>query len=451
MTKRVPILDCDWVEHLCEGGSLLLKGTINLNIQAVCNELSNGRFPRTIRGNFALIWQFGKNEFFAVDHVSSIPLFFSKDSVSSEFEKVKESCQQWTLDQKTIEEISFLGGFNFGEKTSVKEILRVPQGHYFDGKNFVKYTEVVNPRQNDVKLNEVRESFFEEITRISKGNPTLLLSAGTDSWTIFEVIKFLGLHKKFNFLHLYSDNQYFSERKFLSEYFENKSEYSYREHNIKYSGFKDNSADYKKFFSLWKENPFAAKLRAARELKLQESTLVTGEIGVAQFHGTQLLTAAMQMNSSEITENLPRLVVNSLITYSRIFGFSTKLDSFVCPQKCESYYKSAILYFKNKIETLPNDNLLEGIPFLWTEEISAFRLFHYSQDSEFKWEHPFSKASFYEAATSLRGDVLRDVKEEKSFYKVIFGNTLTSKFNLPKLGLSIPAYEKIRKSDIYGK
>lgn len=426
------ILNINEYESYCSNNSILyIKGKINLSADEIIISLENGKFPENLRGNFSLIWLDNlQNYCFAVDHFCSFPLFFTKDKVSQYFYDI-------SISEKNLSENSFfismrkvLGGMTIGNSTTYREIQRVEPGHYvMNGKTKMFIDLLKVPTYENYDKNELKILLTNQI----KNDDTLLLSSGKDSGFLLNLIH---KDKKCNFLNILSPYQMYTERygvERLQKYYNIDVEYV----TCEFTGSILSKEENKRFLDFWVENPFLSKYYAVSNSKFSNPNYITGEIGLGIYSVNNLLIYALQKSSIKIHDFCKFLVfdIKTNGKHKSDLDLKFSLESKIA-------LEFAINYFEERFKKSDLD-LNSTLIHLSTTEISAFRLFSYSQDKTHNWIHPYADWNFISKVIGLPIHLKVNNKFEKYLYVDMLKEDLCFiPWEYPKNGLSIPEFNR---------
>lgn len=164
-----------------------------------------------INNNFAGIFEYKDYVIFFVDHIRSIPLFYSLDHKKKEFlisdnaRKIQEHLNLTTLNNLSLFEFKS-AGYVTGSDTVINEIQQVQAGEliYFNKKEnelkrsrYFKFNPLQMKNQDSKQLidelHEINKIIFNQIINDADGKPIWVpLSGGLDSRLIVSMLKLLG-------------------------------------------------------------------------------------------------------------------------------------------------------------------------------------------------------------------------------------------------------------------
>lgn len=375
-------------------GTLYWRGRSNLSLPAILKALEVGEFPHGIRGNFAFIW-IGQHDWIAaVDHLASIPLFFTKDAISNLYSDLLETLPTKEENNAIEYQIKFLGGQSFySDETSFKGIRRVMPGQYVKNSISHPYIDYWSYEEDQfcdrARFGQLMETAVEQ--DIGQKN-ILLLSGGTDSTALGGILKKLNKTKSFRFVHAHSSLQQFSEKESVEKISKDMDlPIEYRE--IYFSGDIDPEIS-RRQFSFWIENPFPGKRKAIEALVDETTKIFTGEIGDQLFGGPKnpaLLKYAIQAKEISPIE-LAKMWVNLSDSYGRECGIlpSKRIQvMFEMDPLARTVYEQLVAYIASQFELMKSKDFLNRIMMLNYLIKGPYRVWAYSQDT-FQWCHPLA-------------------------------------------------------------
>lgn len=415
-------------------GDLYIAGRLSLEISEVSSSLDAGKFPKHLRGNFALIYISPTVSCYAVDHFGTIPLFYTDKVVGTYYIDVRNSIVDPKVNELEQEMINVHGGYNFGKYTNIKGLLRVEPCTYVWNGVTERFISVLQRELNEFDPVHCQELFKAAIDRCTGANNTLFLSGGKDSSTIAGCMKHWDYN--FNTISLYSSHQQYSEKKVverLDEFYNIKTEYV----EIEYSGKILNGLN-DRFFSFWVENPFGAKRAAIKKLGLEQNTQITGEGGPLVFQHKMPLTYAIQSPNATIKDYCKTLAIDTITNHK----IASPNVAYIWEDRIHLVEKIAD-YYVEQYESFGDADYTNRLLHLQTVDTCAYRNFAYSQDNEITWTHPYFDWDFVYYVCNLAPKY----KTGKLLFKESFGDFIsTIPWEYPKNGLSIPSRNKYRNN-----
>ena len=411
-------------------GTLYITGITNIPSSDIHKSLDNKTFPENLRGNFALIYISTDVKCFAVDHYSTIPIFYSDTSVGNIYFKIRDESTIKPKNSFIQKVIDSHGGYNLGYETNVKGVRRVEPGSYVWNGEIKYYVQVFKSELNEFDPEYLRFLFKQAIERVADEENLLMLSGGKDSNAILGCMLHWGI--PIETMTLYSDRQLFTETSIVKQL---DKEYGIETcyANIEYSGkILGNEND--RYYSFWTENPFGAKRKAVKQHLYDKYTILTGEGGPSVFLQTPLLYA-IQKDNVHIKDIIRFLVIETM-SHHKIHSSNPEYikeeNRDVLEYTIEEYYKIW--------KRMPDDmDLANRILHLQSSDVSSYRAFTYTQDEEIKWAHPFFDWDFVYYISNLPAKY----KVGKLMFKEAFGDMISlTPWKYPKNGLSIPATSK---------
>ena len=424
------LTDKRFTRHRSPIGTLYIAGTTNIPSSDILASLDNQKFPDNVRGNFAFIYLSNAVTCFAVDHYSTIPIFYSDTSVGNIYFKIRDESTIKRKNEFIEKVIASHGGYNLGYETNVKGVLRVEPGSYVWNGNINYYINVFNSQENEFDPEHLRFLFKQSIERLAGNDNLLMLSGGKDSNAILGCMLHWGI--PIETMTLYSDRQLYTETSIVKQ-LDKDYGISTCYANIEYSGkILENEND--RYYSYWTENPFGAKRKAVKQHLYDKYRIFTGEGGPSVFLQTPLLYA-MQKDNVHIKDIIRFLVIETM-THHRIHSSNREYipehNRDVLDYTIEEYYKIW--------KRMPDDmDLANRIIHLQSADVSCYRVFTYTQDEEITWCHPFFDWDFVYYISNLPAKY----KVGKLMFKEAFGDMISlTPWKYPKNGLSIPATSK---------
>jgi hypothetical protein len=429
------LLDEDEFRKFSTGRSTLwIKGWTSTPVRDIQLALEQLKFPGDVRGNFSIVWQdIEGNTCLAVDHYSTLPLFYTDTHVSQYFYDIKQHTANLTPNQLVCSMIRFFAGMSVGPGTTYHEILRVEPGHYvMNGSNHC-YNDILQLPMIEIDKTAIRTNLMDIVSAYDKC-PALLLSGGKDSSTLCGILQHLGIKSKY--VSVSSPLQIFSETaivKKISDYYSIDVIYA----EVKNSGMilSDDLND--RFFDFCIDNPFTAKHVAVDNSGLSGHVIMTGEGGCGTYAVRPLLQYAAQRTNLTIRQLCEYMVLDHAFYNKR---HSMDLD--LIPADCMQAFNYIVDHYVKKW----NDSDLSDthkIVHLNTQDISAFRSYPYSQDRLHSWVHPYFDWRWVSCTIPVDPASKINHRCEKSLYIDCFGDIITTiPWEYPKNGLSIPALSK---------
>jgi hypothetical protein len=424
------LTDKRFTRHRSPIGTLYIAGTTNIPSSDILASLDNRKFPDNVRGNFAFIYLSNAVTCFAVDHYSTIPIFYSDTSAGNIYFKIRDESTIKRKNEFIEKVIASHGGYNLGYETNVKGVRRVEPGSYVWNGNINYYINVFNSQENEFDPEHLRFLFKQSIERLAGNDNLLMLSGGKDSNAILGCMLHWGI--PIETMTLYSDRQLYTETSIVKQ-LDKDYGISTCYANIEYSGkILENEND--RYYSYWTENPFGAKRKAVKQHLYDKYRIFTGEGGPSVFLQTPLLYA-MQKDNVHIKDIIRFLVIETM-THHRIHSSNREYipehNRDVLDYTIEEYYKIW--------KRMPDDmDLANRIIHLQSADVSCYRVFTYTQDEEITWCHPFFDWDFVYYISNLPAKY----KVGKLMFKEAFGDMISlTPWKYPKNGLSIPATSK---------
>ncbi len=440
--------------HLVENSRLLCWGSANQSWIDIGHSLLSGQLPRDIRGCFAFIW-FGPNRTVAaVDHIQSVPLFYSEISVSNIFSDLLKAQPSRQENHKLKVQIELLGGHSLSSETTDNQIQRILPGHFLISERgkpttqtpFINFYETLEMRPSLVE--DLQGAVEDSLRSLAGQDNALLLSAGTDSTTLAGVIRKLGLQGRFKFVHAHSPYQPLSEKRLVEQIAKDMGlDVVYSE--VDFSGDiieRDSDRQY----SFWIENPFSGKKLAVKNVGLENCRIFTGELGDQLFGGPKnpaLLSYALQQPNLD-SETIATMWINLSASYGRDCGLSTSLrilDLIDGDSVANSAYEELLNQLVKIFESLNDKSLANRLMRLNYLTKGPYRMWAYSQDT-LDWAHPFASWELFQLAFALSPEQKFGVNgTPKKLLADLWGSYLTElPWRISKYGFGIPAASKLR-------
>lgn len=432
-------------------GELWFAGRANLDWQKLSQILGSGKFPYEIRGNFAFVWRGLNGDFVAaVDHLASIPLFYSEKNISNNFSELKKSLTTQTPNPKPEIEIQLLGGQTyFGEETTLKEIRRVRPCHFLkNGKQECFLNLFLHQGNENLNKKNFIELVEAKVENLASEQNTLLLSGGTDSTALAGIIKKIGLENKFEFVHVYSEHQALSENHVVAALAE-KMKLKVRYLKVNFSGgILPEERD--RQFSFWVDNPFLAKRKAIDLAGLRDTRIFTGELGDQVFGGPKnpaLLSYCAQTKNISSHE-IAAIWVNLSASYGKCNGYlpNLKLQNLIEEDfTARIAYQELVGCLAHDFDCMQTEDLLNRFMLMNYMVKGPYRTWAYSQD-ELDWVHPFADWEIFDYMFRLKSEEKFGESGMAKWLLLDSWRDYVSElpWNIPKHGMGIPSIEKIR-------
>jgi asparagine synthetase B (glutamine-hydrolysing) len=375
-------------------GELFYLGSSNLSWSQLVEKILKGQGFNEIRGNFAFVWVGERDWVAAVDHLSSIPLFFSDNCISNLFCDLMAKLENPQKNRSIEFQMGFLGGQSFySDETTVQGIRRILPGHYVKNGKATPYIDYLSylgdEPPNPLLFRNLTESIFSDLVATEN---TLLLSGGTDSTALAAISKKLRVDKSFHYLNIFSSLQ-LSEEKETVEQVAKDMELEVRFQEILLSGDIDPEISHRQF-CFWIENPFPGKRKAIELNGRSQTRIFTGEIGDQLFGGPKnpaLLNYAFQTKNIS-PEAVAKIWVNLSDTYGRESGFATnnRIEAVIeSDSVAREAYTQLVGNIADVFEKMKSKDYLHRIMLLNYLVKGPYRMWAYSQDS-LDWAHPFA-------------------------------------------------------------
>jgi hypothetical protein len=428
------VLNKDSFKHLKTLlGDLYIKGNTNLTIDEISQSLDSNVFPFSLRGNFALIYLSKTVTCFAVDHYSTIPIFYTHNNVGLFYDDVKNSLH--TEEENTFiqELINSYSGYSVGSETNIKNLYRVEPGKYYWNGDQHRYINLLEGKTNVLNPDTIKDLLKQSFERkLEKSGNGLLLSGGKDSSSL------LGCMLNWNYdvkpVSLTSKRQPSSEKKIVKR-LENEYNINVDFVDIEYSGPILTEDENKKFYGFWRENPFGAKRHALS--KYNFSNVITGEAGCSVYSHKIPISYASQKQRH--IKDIIKVLVLDTMSYHRI---ATSNINYIHNDK-QKYVEFLIEHYYQLYNSFDTDDITNKILHVQTIDQSCYRLFSYSQDTKVSWQHPYTDWDFVNYIVNLPSDYKTDTR---IFKLGLEGLISTIPWEYPKNGLSIPSINKYRNS-----
>jgi len=416
-------------------GDLYIAGHMSLEVSEVSSSLDAGNFPEHLRGNFALIYSSPTVNCYAVDHFSTIPLFYTDDNVvGTYYIDVRNAIDDLKINDDEQEMIDLHGGYNFGKFTNIQGLFRVEPCTYVWNGVVKRFITLLQRELTEFSATHCQKLFKAAIDRCTGESNTLFLSGGKDSSTLAGCMKHWNYN--FNTISLHSPNQQYSEKKIverLDEFYSIDTQYVEVEYSGKILGQLN-----ERFFNFWIENPFGAKRSAVKRVGLENNVQITGEGGPLVFQHNMPLAYAIQSPSSTIKDYCKILAIDTITNHK----IASPNDSYIWNDKVHLVEKIANFYL-DEYNSFGDADYTNKLLHLQTVSTCAYRNFAYSQDAEITWTHPYFDWDFVYYVCNLPPKY----KIAKSLFKEAFGDFIsTIPWEYPKNGLSIPSKNKYRNN-----
>lgn len=434
------------------GSTLYHSGDASLPWATVQERLERGAFPTELRGNFAFVWEGPDDTVAAVDHLATIPLFYSDTAVAPLFHELQATIAEPRVDGVCFQQMRTLLGHSIGERTTVAQIARLVPGHSLARGKQVCFLDLGEIETDEAlgpgPIGELVEMELKK--RLAPGRDNaLLLSAGTDSTALAGVTRKLGLEPRFDYLHLYSDRQWLSEAR-LAQRVAQEMQLPLRMIRVRAAGHElpDEPARLRAF---WLDDYFAAKVLGVRAAGHEASTLFTGELGDQLFGGpkTEILVHHLLARGRADARELAAVWLNQAHSWGRASGFTPSLG--MQKRLDEEPGFPAVLeelteHLARTFREAKSRDLLNRVLLLNLVVKGPFRLYPSSQDPR-RWALPFAAWSVVEQA--LRTPSRHKIAEGgtlKAIYRTLWGPWLSPiPWQTAKSGMRIPMKDTLAR------
>jgi asparagine synthetase B (glutamine-hydrolysing) len=428
-------------------GTLYLAGTCNISDADLLRSFNSGKFPNNLRGNHALVWiDSGGDWAAAVDHLATIPLFYSNETITDQFLTLCESQADLEEDTVFLRIREMCGELTIGPRTPWLQLKRLEPCCMIQNGYQTKYLDLndiaCDSRDNRRAVQQAVESSFEKNLR---DRNTLLLSSGTDSVTLAAIAHRLGVKNRFTYLHVYSHKSPTSEKATV-ERIAKDMQLQVRYHRSDYSGdiVPEISA---RHYALWMDNPFPSKRLAVTSEELADTRIYCGELGDQLWGGVMfapLLRYAAQTDILRLDD-----VVNIWLNYRCSFGSSheleqnAKLQRIIAEPGGAEAYDEIRAWFAEFYSTDRSD-LLAGFRTWNLLTRGPFELMAAAQD-DLDWFVPFADWEVVRECLSTHSSFFMPGGKVKHLQWSIWGEFASRiPWEKQKNGYGIPARDKIK-------
>ena len=450
-------------------GRLWHTGWTESGWMKVLESLEQGAFPDNVRGSFAFVYE-GLDALSrpimtaAVDHIATVPLFFSASEVSSHFSSFAAQHlgsgphDPSLFDRDFFWESQLFWGYTASERTTLKSLSRLPPGHRVElraGSNSkpraVRYHDIrsdlsdrpLDPRELASHLEAVILRTVERRTQNA-----LLASGGTDSATLMAAVAKLGLKERVRVVTVGSENETQNESALVRrlsdklelgvDFFEPPLLRIVRERKI---------AAIPSPMFLWKDYSFEYRKMAARHVGGESlGAILTGECGDQLFGGPKLskqipmLMQRPRWSARDVARQYLHLSMREVspewqgYETSPLVDWYKGLDPAFAPVYEEAIERIAEFFDGIKTRDLVNRLLAINLYFK-----GPYRLFHYSQDA-LRFAHPFSDWSLVKLALASRSKdkIYNRGRLKEIFYQAYRDHLIDEIWEAPKIGTAIP-------------
>lgn len=414
-------------------GELYIKGNTNLTIEEISKSLDSEVFPFSLRGNFALIYISQNIKCYAVDHYSTIPLFYTDSHIGISHQDVKRTLNKIEDNVFIKKLIGYFGGYSVGPETNIKGLYRVEPCTYVWNGKVERYIDLFSKEKNEFNPLTVKELFKASVSKnADTNNNGLLLSGGKDSSSLLGCL--LNWGYEVSPISLISEHQTYSDKKIVEQL---SKDYNIDVDfvNIDYSGPILNDYENDRYFGFWRENPFGAKKDVLK--KYNFSTVLTGEAGPSVYTYRPQLNYAIQKKAHIV--DIIKILVIDIMTYHRVSSVDTKYIW----HNWQEHVDFLIDYYYNMYNSFETNDITNKLIHLTTIDQSAYRVFAYSQDFDINWKHPYMDWNFVNYIINLDSKY----KINKNILKLGLSELIShTPWRYPKNGLSIPSINKYRRS-----
>lgn len=439
-------------------GTLHFSGEIGLTWKLALDLLDEGKFPADARGCFAFVYlprAGSSSKVFAVDHLCTIPLFYSQKFVSYHYSTIAaaehgEIGRTYEFDREFFWESQLFWGYTVSERTVLRNIKRVCPGHYRKNDRSIQYLDLRNEMgEAPLKLDEFRATLEAIIEKKSGERNAMLVSGGTDSATLMAAVSKLGIQKRFKIVSVRSDVEMFKETSLIESlaakldlhvhFFSAKTIRIQREPQVQ--------APPSEMF-LWKDYSFYYRRQAVESIDDGRGfhAVFTGECGDQLFGGPKLAKQIplILQNGNWGPRDLARQYLH--LSMREAFG---EWQGYLSSPLVDMYLKADPLFrtvYEEMIEriavffdsmTTPDViNRLLNINLVFK---GPYRMFHYSQDA-YRFVHPFSQWEMVRLALRTRSDskVYNKGRLKEAFYQAYKDRLIDDIWEAPKIGTAIP-------------
>jgi asparagine synthetase B (glutamine-hydrolysing) len=428
-------------------------GAASLPWAEVQASLERGAFPEALRGEFAFVWEGADDTVAAVDHLATIPLFYTDAIVAPLFHELHASLAEPRADPFSRHMMWLLFGHSLGERTTCAQISRLSAGHYLRRGRQVQFIDLSAIPTDDAlgpgPLGEVVESALRRC--LDPGRPNvLLLSAGTDSVALAGIIRKHGLEPRFDYVHIYSDRQWLTEAP-LARQIAAEMGLPLRMVEVRTTAHalpEDEGRGPGRLSAFWLDDYIASKVLGVRAAGHAGSTIFTGELGDQLFGGRETAVLLNQVLARG------RVDVRELCTVWLNLGYSFNTVSGAAPGPGivdklarEPGFAEVYAYLLDTLAGIfrgaSTRDLLNRILLLNLADRGPFRMYAYSQDP-MRWAHPFAAWSVVEQALRTPSRWKLAGGTPKAILRTLWGDWVSPiPWETPKSGMRIPVRHRL--------
>lgn len=439
-----PILSNKFREYTFGDTQLFLAGHINMPEKELARQLAKGSFPDSIRGNFAFVFKGNGKTFAAVDHLCTVPLFYTQNTIGNVFSDVKHTLSCSSDNHQKLIQRQLLGGQTLGLGTTVNEIERICPGHYLHNGQQYEYLNLCDYQETTDQTETIANCCNLAITQLAETQNSLLMSAGTDSTALAAAMQ--QNHIPCEFVHVYSENSVLSEAHHAKRISQEMGLNTVFHHQAVSGDILPNDSE--RQYSFWIENPFSAKKAAIIEGGYSRNVF-NGEVGDQLFGGPKnntllyYATQAKQINP----EYIANIWINQSATYGRSHAFvpDPHVASLVQSSEGNAAKQEIVDYIADVLNNSNMNSLVKKFMLLNLMIKGPYRVWAYSQDSDINWKIPFAEWKVVDAALQLTEHAIYAPDgRDKSVFRKIWVNTSNIPWELAKHGFGIPAKSKYR-------
>ncbi len=433
-----------------EGSTLHHAGSASLPWDEVQAQLERGIFPEALRGDFAFVWEGPDDTVAAVDHLASIPLFYSDQAIAPIFHELRATIAEPTIDRVTVQQMHTLLGHSVGPRTTCTQISRVEPGHALQRDRQRCFIDLAAIETDEAlgpgPLGEIIEQAL--VTRLGAGRKNaLLLSSGTDSTALAGITRKLGLEPRFDYLHVFSDRQWLTEAR-TAQKVAQEMQLPLRMIKVRSTGL-DLPDEPERLRAFWIDDFIASKVLGVRTAGHTASTIFTGELGDQLFGGpkTEVLLHHLLARGAVDARELSRVWLNQSHSWNRLSGYvpGPWLQHRLAEEPgFPEVYEFLLDHLTAMFRGARTRDLINRLMLVNLLVKGPARMYPYAQDP-MRWAHPFAAWSVVEQ--SLRtpsrwkitgGGVL------KAIYQTLWGEWLSPiPFLSAKTGMLIPMRDKL--------
>ncbi|MFO0761331.1 MAG: asparagine synthase-related protein [Byssovorax sp.] len=434
------------------GSTLHAAGTASLPWPEVQALLERGTFPDALRGNFAFVWEGPDDTIAAVDHLATIPLFYSDAQVSPIFHTLRATIASPEADRECPLEMQILLGHTVGTRTTCAQIARVEPGHYLARgaqHRFIDLAAIETDEQAEPgPLAEIVERAV--LDRMAPGaENALLLSAGTDSTTLAGITRKLGVEERFDYLHLYSDRQWVTEARTALKVAQ-EMQLPLRMIKVRTS-LDELPGDPARLRAFWIDSYVGSKILGVCQAGHERSTVFTGELGDQLYGGpkTELLLHHVLNRGRADAREIAAVWLNQSHSWNRLSGTRPTPwleQRFAEEPRFREVYERLLDHIASVFRSASTRDLVNRLLLVNLIVKGPVRAYPYSQDT-IRWVHPFTDWHVVEA--SLRLPSRHKIKGGgvlKAIYQTLWGTWVSPiPFRNAKTGMQIPMQSKLVK------